>query len=337
MPGIIDLDLGENQPAAEELLQEPITALNLFQISCKPQHPQKHRPQSFKTPCCLLILTRLQNRSFPVHPNVCGSTLRWPADHALVLRCPWLLCFGSLASARAVTWNASMSGHVCRQQLTLTRKRPHVCTPEPVGCSCLVAQAAAAPKFALALPKASTQLIQFVMWNATTCGRACRQQLTLTRKRPDVCTSEPVGGSCLFAQTAADPRKLASALPEASTSTQLIRCDVWNASTCGHVCRQQLTLTRERPDVSTPEPVGCSCLFAQTAGACDFEEFEDDDDDFEEFDDVMTTLMSLSLMMMTVTMSSTYRRRRRSSSSSSLTERQFCSKMSKTVLQPGCI
>ena len=222
MPGIIDLDLGENQPAAEEVLQE-----HLFQISCKPQHPQKHRPQSFKTPCCLLMLTRLQNRSFPVHPNVHGSTLRWPASHALVLRCPWLLCFGSLASAKAVMWNASMSGHVCRQQLTLTRKRPHVSTPEPIVCSCLVAEAATAPeKLALALPKASTQLIQFVMWNASTCGHVCRQQLTLTRKRPDDRTPEPVGGTCLFAQTAADPQKLASALPEASASTQLIRCDV---------------------------------------------------------------------------------------------------------------
>ena len=122
--------------------------------------------------------------------------------------------FGSLASAKPVMWNASMSGHVCRQQLTLTRKRPHVCTPEPVGCSCLFAQAAADPeKLDLALPEASTQLIQFVMWNATTCGHVCRQQLTLTRKRPDVCTPEPVGCSCLFAQTAADPQKLASALP----------------------------------------------------------------------------------------------------------------------------
>ena len=56
-----------------------------------------------------------------------------------------------------------MSGHVCRQQLTSTRKRPHVCTPEPVGCSCLFAQAAADPeKLAMALPEASTQLIQFV-------------------------------------------------------------------------------------------------------------------------------------------------------------------------------
>ena len=219
MPGIIDCD---EQRAAEELLQEPIIALNLFQISCQSQHPQKHRPQSFKTPCCLLILTRLKNRSFPLHPNVHGSTLRWPAHHALVLRCPWLLCFGSLASAKPVMWNASMSGHVCRQQLTSTRKRPHVCTPEPVGCSCLFAQAAADPeKLAMALPEASTQLIQFVMWMPTTCGHVCRQQLTLTRKRPDVCTPEPVGCSCLFAQAAADPEKLALALPEASTSISL--------------------------------------------------------------------------------------------------------------------